>query len=295
MQFSKIFIVEDSEPMVRFYLGRLLRSADYQLQPDGSYQRGSRQGSQQPSDPSKWDTRLLTDTRSTPEFYTRVVLSYDVKTNGQDLEFQHRQFWVDEVEWVVAELGGREEGDQNLLQRYMSLDVSLLENPAAAQAANQGFRSLGRPAVQPQHAPQMKAGANWFFWIAGLALINPLSSIIDANLSLPFGLGVPQLVGAASSLLIEPLPEWLALLRGSALLVNLLILAGLGFFGWAGREGKGWAFAVGMGVYFADAMICMLVGDWLAVTFHAIALYGLGRGYQAYRQLYKVQSKQAIG
>jgi hypothetical protein len=295
MQFSKTFIVEDSEPMVRHNLGCLLREAGYKLLPDGRYQRGTREGSMLNFDPVKWHTRVLADSRSTPDYYTRVILSYDVQTAGQALKSHIRRFWVDEVDRIVAGLNGKVEGDQDMLRHAIGLEVGQSADPDISQAGRQDYRSSAQLLYQHQRENQMKNGANWFFWIAGLSLINTITYLLNANLSFIVGLGATQVVDVVATMLIEELPEALSFLRAAALLINLVIMAIFVGLGWAGRKGKGWAFIMGMGLYFLDSVIFLMVGDWFAVLFHVIALYGLLRGYLAFRELHKLSVEQVIG
>jgi hypothetical protein len=297
MQFSRTFIVEDSEPMVHHELGRLLRDAGYTLLPDGQYQRGTREGSMLSFDPAHWHARILADTRITPEYYTRVVLSYDVKTAGQTLKYHIRQFWVDEVNQIVAGLGGRPENGQDPRSQEMGLDLipPVDQDHQQVDSFETGVQTRLDPVQslrRSQSERQMKSGANWFFWIAGLSVVNSVIYLLDARLSFIVGLGMTQIVDAFASVFSEELPEGLALFRVLALVINLAIVALFTGFGLLARRGKRWAFMVGMGLYFLDGIIFLWVSDWFAAIFHAIALYGLFRGYLACRELRRIESEE---
>ena len=96
---------------------------------------------------------------------------------------------------------------------------------------------------------QQRSGAQWFFWIAALSLVNSVIAIAGQ--------------------------EW-------------RFIIGLGFLGWVGHRaanGRKWAFVLGMIVYGIDGAIFLVIQDWVGVGFHAFALFMIFRGYQATRQL----------
>ena len=295
MQFSRTFIVEDSEPMVHHDLGMLLRDVGYKLLPDGHYQRGKRESSMLSVDPSKWFTRLLADTSSTPEFYTQVVLSYDVQTAGQSLTYPIRKFWNDEVNSFVTRLGGRADSAQDTLA--MNLDLGSLapdtaENPQSGSLVDptrSNYLTPTQDTERAEHGPRMKNGANWFFWIAGLSLLNSIIYLLNADFSFSFSLGATQIVDWFAAALIQDTPVGLVYLRALAVVINLAILAIFTGFGLLARKGKGWAFLSGMALYFLDGLLCLWAADWFAVIFHGIVLYGLLRGYMARQALYKAR------
>ena len=295
MQFSRTFIVEDSQPMVHHELGMLLREAGYKLLQDGYYQRGTPEGSMLLFDPSQWYTRLLADTSSTPEFYTKIVLSYDVQTAGQTLTNPIRKFWNDEVDGFVTRLGGRVDSARDTLS--MDLDLGSLppetaENPQAGWLVSP-TRSNDLTSTQDteraEHERRMKNGANWFFWIAGLSLFNSIIYLLNADFSFSFSLDATQIVNWFAAALIQDIPMGLVYLRVLAVVINLAIMAIFTGFGLLARKGTGWAFLSGMALYFLDGLMFLWAADWFAVIFHGIVLYGLIRGYMARRALSKLQ------
>jgi hypothetical protein len=121
---------------------------------------------------------------------------------------------------------------------------------------------------------RVRAGARWFYWIAGLSLLNSVLVIAGASLHFVVGLGVTTVVDALAKNL------------GSAgTLLDLAIngtVAGIFFlFGsFAGKSQK-WAFIVGMVLYGLDGLLLLAFKDVLSVGFHAYALYGISRGLSA--------------
>lgn len=133
-----------------------------------------------------------------------------------------------------------------------------------------------------EHTRHMHSGANWFFWIAGLSLINSIIALVKGGWSFLAGLGVTQVIdGLAIGLSDE--------LGGAAVAVALVLdLIVAGFFvglGLYARRAMLWAFVLGMIVYALDGVLLAAFQVWLSLAFHAFALYGIYRGYAAARKL----------
>jgi len=137
---------------------------------------------------------------------------------------------------------------------------------------------------QPTIAPakvvagaRVRAGARWFYWIAGLSLVNSLVVIFGGQFHFVVGLGITSVV------------DELAKGIGSAGTVLDLVIngtvAGLFFlFGsFAGKSHK-WAFLAGMVLYGLDGLLLLAAKDILSVGFHAYALFTISRGLMAVNQ-----------
>lgn len=131
---------------------------------------------------------------------------------------------------------------------------------------------------------RLRSGTQWFYWIAGLSLINSLISTFGGHVSFIVGLGITQLIDGtvkdfgSNGLVIV----WVA---------NLLIA---GFFcGVAHFGGKNitWITIVGLVLYVLDALIFLLVQDWWSIGFHAYATYAIWRGLSAGLELKKLQEQ----
>jgi len=124
--------------------------------------------------------------------------------------------------------------------------------------------------------PIVRASARWFWWIAGLSLVNSVLAVSGADLSFVVGLGITAL---ADAVFAKALPL--------AVLANVVAIAfylAIGFF--AERE-KLWAFYVGLAVYVLDAAIYVLFQDWMSVAFHAFVIYVVFKGAMRLRSLPK--------
>ena len=126
----------------------------------------------------------------------------------------------------------------------------------------------------------LRSGANWFFWIAGLSVINSVIAATGSNLNFVVGLGATQAVDAFGSVVIGGSAGTVI-----ALVFDALLAAGFAGLGLAARKGASWGFIVGMSLYGLDALLLAWASDWLSVAFHAFALFFLFTGFRASRQL----------
>jgi hypothetical protein len=137
------------------------------------------------------------------------------------------------------------------------------------------------PATSAASAPletQLKSGASWFYWIAGLSVINSVVALTGSQGGFIVGLGVTQLIDAVGKGI-----------GGAGVAVALvldLIAAGMFvLFGVFAHRRRAWSFVVGMALYGLDGFLFLLGGDFLGVGFHAFALFCIFSGYSALRKL----------
>ena len=129
---------------------------------------------------------------------------------------------------------------------------------------------------------QMKNGANWFFWIAGLSLINTIIFLFDGSVYFVVGLGVTQVVDGLMYFASEDFgPELAPFIQIVGLAINLVIMGIFLFFGFRARKAKRWAFITGLILYGLDVLILIWAVDLFSILFHALALFGLFQGLRA--------------
>lgn len=134
-----------------------------------------------------------------------------------------------------------------------------------------------------QLAQRVAGGANWFYWIAGLSVINSVAVAFGAEWSFIVGLGMTQIVDAVARAIVEESGG--SFLIWAALAVDVGIAGLFLLFGVLASKGKTAAFVVGMVLYGLDALLFVLVGDWLGLGFHVLALVFIFGGYSAARKL----------
>jgi len=134
------------------------------------------------------------------------------------------------------------------------------------------------PALDEALVAQLRGGASWFFWIAGLSLINSLAALTGSNWGFVLGLGVTQVIDAIAHQIggAGPAVGFALDLVASGLFIGCGLLA---------RRGLAWVFVVGMVLYGLDGLLFLLVGDWFGLAFHVFVLFCLFKGLQAARGL----------
>ena len=138
----------------------------------------------------------------------------------------------------------------------------------------------------------MQSGARWFYWIAGLSLINAIAAAANSNWSFLAGLGVTQFISGFASALSADLGESNVVLV-IAFILDLLVagfFVGLGVFAYKGHT---WAFIVGLVIYALDALIFLVVQLWFPLAFHAFVIYCLYRGLAANRKVKQLEAEMA--
>jgi hypothetical protein len=126
----------------------------------------------------------------------------------------------------------------------------------------------------------VRAGANWFIWIAGLSLVNSVLFIAGSNWAFFLGLGVTRLVDEFGDVVITGTTGHVLALGVNVVIAGIFV--GLGLLS---RNGALWSFTVGTVLLVLDGLFLALVTDWGAVAFHGLALFFIIRGIQAARRL----------
>ena len=140
---------------------------------------------------------------------------------------------------------------------------------------------VAKPPVNEAWLRAQRNGGGWFFWIAGLSLINSVVIHTGGNINFVVGLGFTA-IGDTVLHSIGPVGHILAYLF-DAIVLGLFVV-----FGLFARKGKLWAFIAGFGLYALDAVIYAVLPDtpeWLPIGFHACVLYSIWNGLQATRKL----------
>ena len=118
-------------------------------------------------------------------------------------------------------------------------------------------------------AVAVRRGANWFYWIAGLSLVNTIVVLTGGNFHFVLGLGITGVTDAFRS------PQ----ARMVGYFIDLLVL---GFFlmcGYMAGKLHKWAFVMGMGFYALDAALTAMAQDWISFAFHVYVLVCIWRGF----------------
>ena len=139
------------------------------------------------------------------------------------------------------------------------------------------------------------SGANWFYWIAGLSVVNSVMHLFGSDRSFIVGLGITQVIdaiaaGGASSAGASAGN----VLRAIALFLDFMMAAFFVLLGWQAGKKRAWAFVLGMILYALDGLIFVLIRDWLSIGFHVFALFGVWAGYSALRKLRTMEMQAGL-
>jgi hypothetical protein len=128
-----------------------------------------------------------------------------------------------------------------------------------------------------------KSGANWFYWIAGLSLINSLIFFFGGNWSFFAGLGITQVIDA----IVDQITQGggFSAIKIIAFAIDVIIAGAFVLCGLWANKFQTWAFIVGMILYLLDGLLILILGAYLSAAFHAFALYMIFRGFSAARQI----------
>lgn len=132
--------------------------------------------------------------------------------------------------------------------------------------------------------PVVRSAARWFWWIAGLSLVNVVLFYSGSNTNFVVGLAMTMFASVAFA---SNLPVAIGL---AGLTVAFYLVVGL----YAQRQ-KLWAFYLGLAVYILDGLIYASFQDWMSVAFHALAAFFIFKGIARARQLNRGSLEKAAG
>ena len=134
-------------------------------------------------------------------------------------------------------------------------------------------------AAQAETTAALHKGANWLFLIGGLSVVNTVSLISGSTWIFLGGLGVTELAAV------------IAMRLGTTgqivgLLINLWATAFFVVLGVFARKGQKWPFIIGMALYAADALVVLLLQQWIMILFHGFVFFRLYQGFSSCNELH---------
>jgi hypothetical protein len=129
--------------------------------------------------------------------------------------------------------------------------------------------------------PAIASAAKWFWWIAGLSLVNTALIHGGSDTSFAVGLGFTLLADV--------------LFREVAAVAFVIDAVAIGFFvamGYFALRGKRWAFILGGIIYLLDATIFLFLKDLLSLGFHGLALFYLFNGFRTLNEAIRTASSE---
>ena len=125
---------------------------------------------------------------------------------------------------------------------------------------------------------EIRDGANWFYWIAVLSVINTMIIMFGGNWNFIIGLGITQIIDAYGYELSVNMGNYINI---AAFVLNLAIAGFFALIGFYANKKRRWSFLLGMFLYGIDGLLFLIVLDYLSIAFHLIALYFMYKGYIA--------------
>jgi phosphate starvation-inducible membrane PsiE len=125
---------------------------------------------------------------------------------------------------------------------------------------------------------RFRNGASWFYWIAGLSLLNCVINLFNGSVSFISGLGITQMIDGTAYAMKDFYGVGVMYF---GFVLNLIIIAGFFLLGRLAYKRKKWAMIVGIILYGLDTFNFLFVTDYLSIGFHIIAIYSIFRGIKA--------------
>jgi hypothetical protein len=133
---------------------------------------------------------------------------------------------------------------------------------------------------------KLRNGANWFYWIAALSVVNSFILLADGDRQFVVGLGIAQFVNAIAIEIAKQHPDAALVCKIVAGVFTCIAAAVFAVFGMGSRRRLTWVFVCGMVLYAADGLLFLVLQDWFSFGFHIFALFGIFGGFSACRQLH---------
>jgi hypothetical protein len=166
-------------------------------------------------------------------------------------------------------------GTPNLAPRPLPTVSAMIGAPPASGAS--ALTTAPLTAEQQQLERRRRLGAGWFYWVAGISLLNALITLAGLHWRFIVGLGTTQV---ATGLAVRAGRGW-----ATAILLDVVLIGGFAVLGYLALQKHLWAFAVGIAVYGLDGLIFLAVRNWIGLGFHVFVLVMVFKGLQAARQL----------
>jgi hypothetical protein len=165
--------------------------------------------------------------------------------------------------------------------------------PPEAEPSPEEERAAARRAAEGRIAALRQSGlrgANWFFWVAGLSIVNSLVAHGGGDRYFVVGLGVTLVVDGIAKAVGEQHANLQSGVTAFAIGFAVTVAIAVSVVGLLSRKGYLIPFAIAMVCYLFDGLIFLMFGDFLSVAFHAYALVCMWAGFSAFRQIKAIEA-----
>lgn len=268
MRIERTFVTPETPDVVRTRIADYLAQAGYQATGPGTvlrFQRGSARGSTTGSPPQAALAKVVVEVRTGYDQRTWVCAIATIQLGA--FARKDPAFWQQEMDGLVTSVGG-EEVHLGTAATQSLAPAFILHQPGAADSSAQADS-------------RVRSGANWFYWIAGMSIVNTVAYRLGLEITFLIGLVGTVFVEGVGIGLARALPDHTNLVMGLALVAEILVAGIFVVLGALARKGLRWAFILGLVFYVLDAIIWLLFGDYLPAAFHLLGLYGIFSGLRA--------------
>ncbi|NJK91469.1 MAG: DUF4339 domain-containing protein [Blastochloris sp.] len=134
------------------------------------------------------------------------------------------------------------------------------------------------------------SGAYWFYWIAGLSVVNIILHSVQSNVSLALGLATTDLLYYFGESMAED-PS-LGYVRGIVLGINVLLIVLTAACGWLASMGHRYLYLFGLILVAFDSLLFIFpFFSFIAIAVHGYALFAMGTGLLALWKIREAESK----
>ena len=137
---------------------------------------------------------------------------------------------------------------------------------------------------------RFRSGANWFYWIAGLTLVTSIISLLGGGWRFFLSLGVTQLIDAIAVVTAESLGDATKVV---AIVLDIFISAMFAGFAFLAMKRHMWAYVLGMVVFVLDALLSIVLLDFIGIIVHGFVLFMMIRGFVAGREMLALERDMA--
>ena len=124
----------------------------------------------------------------------------------------------------------------------------------------------------------------WFYWIAGLSLVNTLLILSHAGWSFMFGLTATQFLDYSW---YNHFSEYILVDLILGIIMYIFILGSIALAGFLSKRKYLWAMWIGLIIVFLDGLLSFHVEYYWGAIFHVFIIIQIIRGYEALRRLHK--------
>ena len=132
----------------------------------------------------------------------------------------------------------------------------------------------------------IRRGGNWFYWVAGLSVVNSIIALSGGHVTFLAGLALSQIADAYAAHLGFVGPYF-------SIEIAVVIAVFLCGFGYLASHGSRAALITGMILYALDGVVFLLFSAYLPALFHGYVLFRMAQEWKARTRLERFQAESA--